>query len=158
MGQVTEQNRVEVVVRVPFVAGKQRPHFAGGRAYTPEATRVREREIWAAYVRASEEAHGRLVRAPRGTPVDVLVGVAGPLPKGRPRGVGSEPFTVRPDADNVLKLVLDALNPKAGEREGAWDDDAQVVDARVVKADRVRGGEEATVVTVGWEERWNPTR
>ena len=137
---------------VPFVAGKQRPRFAGGRAYTPGETREREREIWAAYVRASEEAHGRLVRAPHGAPVSVAVSAFGRLPKGTPRSVEVGPFTVRPDADNVLKLVLDALNPKPGEREGAWEDDAQVVDARVVKAARVRGRDEVTVVTVGWEE------
>lgn len=144
--------RVEVMLMVPFVAGKQRPRFAGGRAYTPGETREREREIWAAYVRASEEAHGRLVRAPRGVPVSVSVAVAGPLPKGRPRGVESEPFTVRPDADNVLKLVLDALNPRPGEREGAWDDDAQVTCAVVMKLDRKRGLGEETAATVSWEE------
>jgi Holliday junction resolvase RusA-like endonuclease len=35
--------------------------------------------------------------------------------------------TAKPDADNIAKLILDALN------RVAWDDDSQVVDLRVKK-------------------------
>lgn len=55
-----------------------------------------------------------------------------------------EPDVVRPDADNVAKLVLDALNG------AAWEDDTQVVSLSVVKRDRTRREGERTVVWVTW--------
>ena len=68
------------------------------------------------------------------------------LPRGRPRRVEREPDVVRPDADNVAKLVLDALNG------AAWEDDTQVVALSVVKRDRTRREGERTVVMVAWDE------
>lgn len=50
-----------------------------------------------------------------------------------------QPHTQKPDGDNLLKTVKDALN------RIAWADDGQVFDARVVK---VWGGADATAVTV----------
>ena len=55
------------------------------------------------------------------------------------------PFTVKPDADNILKLI-DGLNGIA------WHDDAQVTEAIVHKHTRRKFGVEGTTFTVSWEQ------
>lgn len=137
-----------VLFSVPFVRGKARPRHGMGRTYTPRQTVRDEADIWAAYVGA---CGGEPLTAPEGAGVRVAVRLYRPLPKSAPRREEERAFTVKPDADNALKLVLDALNPGGG-RAGAWKDDSQVVRAEVVKAPRVRYGEEKTVVTVEWED------
>ena len=61
------------------------------------------------------------------------------LPKSTPKRVLSEPDTHKPDADNIAKIVLDALNGVA------WLDDAQVTSLTVVKLDRTRDPERLSV-------------
>lgn len=138
---------------VPFVAGKARPRFGRGCVYTDDGTRRRERAIWAAYEGTCRaEGFPYAITAPRGAEVEVEIRVWGELPKSRRGGANAEPFTARPDADNVAKLVLDALNPSAAEgRAGAWRDDAQVTRLEVRKVVRARGVEPRTDVTVRWE-------
>lgn len=126
---------------LPRVRGQGRPRFAGGHAYKQAADRQWEAEIAAAFL----EAGGRPSRGP----VRVFVGVHRRLPKGCPKGVESRPDTCRPDVDNVVKSVLDALSGHA------YKDDAQVVEAWGVKHDRTRRDGDLTVVEVIQEEgRW----
>jgi Holliday junction resolvase RusA-like endonuclease len=70
-------------------------------------------------------------RPPFEGPLEVTVGAFWPYPKsmsGKKRGVyGSQFFTSRPDADNVAKLLGDALN------NIVWRDDAQIVSLTVTK-------------------------
>lgn len=54
------------------------------------------------------------------------------LPKSRPKKLLMEQDTFKPDADNIAKGVLDALNGLA------WKDDSQVVDLWVKKYPRSR--------------------
>lgn len=133
---------MRVEFEVPLVRGKGRARFvrATGRAYTPTATTDAMAQVQAAFLATGAP------RAPRGVPVAVSVETERPLPKGRPRRVESEPDVVRPDADNVAKLVLDALNGVA------WDDDTQVTALSVVKRDRTRREGERTAVRVAWDE------
>lgn len=130
-----------VELSVPFVRGKARPRFGRFGTYTPAETRNAERAVLAAFLAETGrgEADGPLFAA---GPVAVEVAVLMPLPKSAPRREGSRPYTSRPDADNVAKLVLDALNGHA------WKDDAQVTDLHVVKMDRTRGLAPETVVLV----------
>lgn len=146
--------RASISFDVPFVAGKQRPRFdsRSRRAYTPRQTEEREREVWRAYAEACfASEHGRVLTAPRGVPVSVTVCAYCPLPASRPKRVQSEPYTAKPDIDNVAKLVLDALNPSM-RKAGAWSDDAQVTSVRVVKEPRSRGVQEHTHVDIEWED------
>lgn len=106
--------------------GKGRPrHGKGGRVYTPQATKLAEAAVEGAWVEA-----GR----PRiEGPVKIHIWLAVARPKGHYLRDGSlstagkrAPHpTKKPDVDNVLKLVMDALNGKA------YHDDAQVVHALV---------------------------
>lgn len=127
---------------VPFVRGKGRPRFvrATGRAYTPDKTAEAMVAIRAAWEDMTDE------RAPKGTPVSVTIMTTRPLPKSRPKRVVREPDVVKPDADNIAKCALDALNGVA------WDDDTQVTRLNVMKFDRFEWAREETTITVSWED------
>ena len=110
-----------VTFTVPFVAGQQRPRLTSRpfpHAVKTKADRAHEAEVSAAFLDALPEGAG-LPLHPRGTEVCVSVTCTAPAPKTTRRGL--VPYTVKPDLDNVCKLVLDALNGVA------WADDAQVV-------------------------------
>lgn len=127
---------------VPFVKGKGRVRFVKqtGRTYTPDKTAEAMERVRVAYLMA---AGGR--SAPKGTPVRVSITTARPMPKGKPKRIEEEPDVYKPDADNVAKLVLDALNGLA------WKDDTQVTTLTVQKFPRDRTQEEQTHVIVSWE-------
>lgn len=144
---------VNVSFTVPLVAGKARHRTTrAGHVYTPKATADAEAAVWAAYEGESMRKYGRVVRAPAHVPVRVEVTAYDGLPKSRSRRVAFEPYTCKPDIDNILKLVLDGLNPRRGLRTGAWADDAQVTSVAVDKMGRFRGGDRRTEVTIIWEE------
>lgn len=110
--------------------GKGRPRFvrATGRAYTDKQTVLAENNILWAW---REAGQGRI----NDGPVTVLVEAVFERPQshrlrsGALSAVGarSSSPTKKPDADNLLKAALDALNGHA------WRDDAQVVNATVIK-------------------------
>lgn len=133
-----------VIFTVPLVRGKGRVRFVRGtgRTYTPDRTAEAMERIRMAY---GDAAHG--MSAPKGVPVSVLVMTSRPLPKGRPKRVTREPDVYKPDADNIAKLVLDALNGTA------WVDDTQVTNLQVIKVDRTRDADEETRVAVLWREK-----
>lgn len=117
------------------VRGKGRPRFTrGGRPYTPKTTRDYEVDIREAF----ENASGR-PQEPFSGPIAVCIMTYRQLPKSTPKSVIREPDTHKPDADNVAKVVLDALNGLA------WLDDSQVTRLTVVKLDRMRGPERLSV-------------
>lgn len=141
---------------VPFVKGKERPRVTGNGAFTPQETQIAEMQIWQAYKKASLDKYGEILEAPKGVPVHVIIKVYGTMPESAPKSKGeAEPFTQKPDADNVIKAVLDALNPKrirkgnhVYSRHGAWIDDAQVVRVICHKVERRRMVPERTDVIV----------
>lgn len=119
--------------------GKGRPRFAGGHAYTPEATRRYEAEIQAAWMLAG----GRMLDGA----VAVSIAAYQALPKSATRAQRhaaerGEIWPIRkPDLDNIIKITLDALNGLA------YRDDTQVtvLDARKEYA---TDGESRLVVSV----------
>ena len=108
--------------------GKGRPRHGQGRVWTPRQTVLAEQEIR----RAWQEAGQPRIDGP--VAVTVTLAVCRPAShytttgalnaEGRRRPV---PDRQKPDVDNALKLVLDALNTRA------WPDDVRVVDARVYR-------------------------
>lgn len=140
---------------VPFAAGKQR-HMLDrlpARMYTSNGTVRAELEVAA----ACEDAMGAAgIKSPAfgpHEPVIVTIDVYRPLPDSISRRVRSEPDTYKPDADNVGKLVMDALVGVA------WADDSQVVDLHVRKHPRMRGQAERMDVAIapGWSGRMDET-
>lgn len=109
--------------------GKGRPRFSRktGRAYTPEATVSAEQRVQAEWIAAG--------RPELAGPLELHVAAVMARPQnhwrldgtlGKP-GLRSEWPCKRPDLDNHIKLVLDALNGQA------FADDAQIVRCSAVK-------------------------
>lgn len=92
-----------------------------GHAYVDPKTKADLEAVGEAY-------KGKLYRCP----VKVVVIIYKALPKSTPKRITSEPFTQRPDGDNVLKAILDGLNGKA------YLDDAQVIETHVYKRERTK--------------------
>lgn len=111
--------------------GKGRPRFGrlkNGRVhtYTPDKTAKYEDFVKQCWLNAG----GRTVTA---SPVAVEINAYFPIPKSYSRMrvqeiiASGEPPAKKPDCDNIIKIILDALN------ETAYTDDKQVVDVRCRK-------------------------
>lgn len=105
--------------------GKQRPRFWNGRAVTPKETREYEQAI--ALVAKSKGAQP--YEFPCRIEITAVFEPSASWTRKKTQAAleGRLHHTKRPDADNAMKIVLDALNGVA------WKDDAQVYDARITK-------------------------
>lgn len=125
-------------VVVGKVKGKPRPKFrvvAGHpQTYQPPEGKAYERLVADEYRRQCGRMHEGAL--------SVVIQTFRELPKSTPKRVESEPDTVKPDADNIAKSVLDALNGVA------WHDDMQVVGLYVRKHPRTRCEEHIEVEIV----------
>lgn len=126
--------------------GKQRPRFTKqGRAYTPKETRQYEQEIREAALRAA--AIQQYTKPSADCPVQVHITSHCAIPKSWSKKKreaaqqGKIRPTVKPDADNIGKLICDALN------EIAYHDDKQVAELLVSKR-YARHGDPHVSVTV----------
>ena len=105
---------------------KGRPRFTtfGGHihTYTPKKTELYERRIKDQYIKYTDG-----YKFEKGQPICVSVVFGMPIPKSAPKSRkramadGIIRHTKKPDVDNLIKSVLDALNGVA------WVDDAQIV-------------------------------
>lgn len=123
----------------PF--GKQRPRFTKhGTTYTPNETTLREKAIAAQY----QFAYG-FTKFPPDAALGIDIKAYMPIPKNTPKYKrpdlisGKVRPTVKPDWDNIGKLVCDALNGVA------YDDDRKICEARVQK---FYGETPKTIITV----------
>lgn len=116
--------------------GKARPRFTRGRTYTPQTTKDAENLIACAWV----SEHGReYVDGP--VRLSIVAEYAPPASwsaKKRQDHFG-KPKVTKPDADNVFKLVSDALNGIA------YSDDARIAGASIAK---IYGPEDIIKITV----------
>lgn len=123
--------------------GKGRPRFTrAGHTYTPPATKDAEKEIAKKW--KSERPY---LFFEKGVPLILSVVAYFPIPpswgkhKTRAAAEGELFPTKRPDGDNILKLVADALNGVA------YEDDAQIVSMAVRKV--YTGGAGCIKVSIG---------
>lgn len=115
-----------VTFEVGEVMGAPRPrHMRNGHTYMPREYMAYKRRVAGAYLAAGGSDMGS-------APIAVSIDVMRELPCSRPKRVSAEPDTVYPDADNIAKGVMDALNGVA------YADDRQVVSLTVRKHDRTR--------------------
>lgn len=121
--------------------GKARPRFSrrSGHTYTPQKTVDYESRIREAFLEAGGE------KLERNCYVSVSVTAYFPIPQSWPkikRAWAEERIIepgVKPDADNILKAVLDALNGVA------YEDDSQVILVKVWKTYSTTPGLRITV-------------
>lgn len=107
------------------VRGQSRPRFSRFGTYKAKADKDYERAICEAYINSGGKSFGS-------KPIYIEIRAYRALPKSMPRYIEAEPDTHKPDGSNILKSVEDALNGIA------YDDDRQIVDARVIKMPRTR--------------------
>lgn len=117
--------------------GKERPRYSrkGGRMYTPTTTLNYEGLVKAIY----RKTYG-VKMFPKGVPLDIRIKAFYQIPESdnlstRARKLSGEIRpTIKPDWDNIGKIVADALN------KVAYYDDAQIVDSQIRKfySDRPR--------------------
>lgn len=122
---------------VPFAHGLQRARTGQGHFYDTTRNKMDKLEIQAAFKSARVRKKCQFFAA-KGTPVRLKIEVYTPLAKSTPKGTTSLPHVKKPDLDNVVKLILDALNGVA------WDDDQQVTCIFAKKLDRTRRKEPFT--------------
>lgn len=121
--------------------GKQRPRWGQGQTYTPAKTRAYEKRIGDEY----RIARGAFIDGP----VSLTIEAAYAPPsswskKNRAAAIGTWKET-KPDLDNIVKLVKDALNGVA------YVDDKLVTD---LAASKVWGESNALVITI--KPAWRP--
>ena len=103
--------------------GKQRPRFGNGRTYTPTETVNYENLVKVMY----RTAYPDIQPIAAGTPIVANIIAYYPIPASTSKKrrdkmtAGLILPMVKPDADNVSKVILDALN------RIAYHDDAQIV-------------------------------
>lgn len=115
------------------IRGAPRPRVTKRGAYMPKPYTDYKASIAAEYVAQGGENYGD-------SPVEIAITTRRALPKSRPKCVISELDTFKPDADNVAKTALDALNGVA------FNDDSQVVSLTVIKQPRTRTDERIEIV------------
>ena len=130
----------EIYFTVPGdVIPKQRPRFSHGHAYTPKKTMDYERKVKDCY----------LMEYPTGLafkdePIELILNVYFQIPKSVSKKKREDLLvyhypTKRPDADNLLKSVADALNGVC------FTDDCQIVHAVVNKIWSEKSAAEITI-------------
>lgn len=116
--------------------GKGRPRFARNVVYTPKQTLEYERHIAGCY-------DGDMLQGPLFVDIVALFSIPKSYTKAQKKAVekGDMTPTKKPDADNIGKVVLDALNGIA------YEDDKQVIDLRVTK--KYSSDKEGLEITIG---------
>lgn len=125
--------------------GKARPRFTmTGHAYTPAATREYEQRVKEAYLESAKTSHFS------DRPVAVKIMAFYPIPSkaNKAQRTAMERLEVyptsKPDCDNIIKIICDALNGVA------YRDDAQVV---AVTCQKCYGAKPSVhVVITDWSE------
>lgn len=111
--------------QIDFTPTKRRPRIKrNGQSYDPNENQREKRAMVAAFNAQCGSV------APFEGAVSVKVDIYRRMPKNRPKKVLRERDTYKPDADNIAKAVLDAMNGLA------FVDDSQVVSLSVTKHDR----------------------
>ena len=115
--------------RARIVNPRHGPQFIS--VYTPADTRAYEARLRDAALRAMEG------QPPLEGPLAVTVWAYMPVQPSwsgkKQDAMAGGPAVGRPDADNIHKLVLDAMNTSRKLGPGVWRDDSQIVDGRTIK-------------------------
>lgn len=128
--------------------GKARARAGNGRHYTPAKTVAFERAVGLcarAAMSGSDATTGQPFTGPVEMEIEAIYRPAGSWSKRRRAAAMGAPHTQKPDADNIVKSVADALNGIA------YQDDAQVYASTIRKTWGERDGFRVTVREVPHE-------
>ena len=139
-----EEDDFKLKIEIPGLAAPKSVSITRHGSYNNK--KVKE---WMSYIATSVASHS-LSKAPKGIPISISVSVWLPWPKKTPKKVmlkDQYAFHVKkPDADNLLKPIVDSLT-----QAGLWEDDNQISKMLVEKRN-CPPGEERVVVFIKWEE------
>ena len=128
--------------------GKQRPRVTRNGSFTPKETRKYEAAVQKAFYAARWEAErekGIIFDLTKITRVSVHFLAYFPVPeswtKAKKKSAYGQPYTSKPDLDNIAKIILDALNGVA------FPDDASAKKCYCYEGESPR-----VTVTLLWEE------
>lgn len=144
--ELEKTGEAQIFLHLEKIVGKQRPRMTkGGHVYTPKETEDAEKLIRGEWLKQ----HGTKYAGHEG-PIYLDVTTRRELVKSNPKRNAGRSDTGKPDFDNVLKLVCDALNGIA------YQDDKQIVYSSMLKLPRLPHGEgNRMMVTVQYyEDRW----
>lgn len=106
---------------------KERPRFTHRRVYTPQKTVNYEQSVRIAYLQSDR------VKFMNKEPLSIIITAFYPIRKSASKKLQRQMLegeirpTVKPDFDNVSKIICDSLNGIA------YNDDSQIVDATIKK-------------------------
>lgn len=110
--------------------GKQRPRVTRNGSFTPKETRKYEAAVRKAF-NTERWVSGTLFDSRDVTQAEAVITAYFPVPASWPKtkraSAFGTPYTGKPDADNIAKIILDALNGVA------YPDDAMVTCVSVAK-------------------------
>lgn len=122
-------------VRTERVRGKARPRVTKHGSYIPKATRDAQKEVLNAFKEQDGIKHTGAV--------SVWIEVQRHLPESeQKKGIAIQTDTMKPDVDNIVKLILDALNGHA------WEDDKSVIECHVIKLPRIKTSDDMDTINV----------
>jgi Holliday junction resolvase RusA-like endonuclease len=133
-----KRSREEIKMQLEFwingkPRGKERPRFSRGHTYTPQRTRNYETTVITTFLRNFRKDGTKfpIFEAEKQVSVELIAYYE--IPKSWSRKKRAEALagrlrpTVKPDTDNIAKIILDSLNGLA------YHDDKQVIECRVSK-------------------------
>jgi len=108
------------------ICGKGRPRFVRRgsfvKTYTPDVTANYENLIKLSFIQAG----GEIINKPKGVSISIIAGFTPPTSVSKKKQIECLDNKIKcikkPDIDNIVKVVLDALN------KVAFEDDSQVVE------------------------------
>ena len=125
--------------------GKSRPRFSRNVVYTPKETLQYEKHIASCFT-------GNMLQGPLFVDITAFFSIPKSYTKAQRKAIedGILAPTKKPDADNIGKVVMDALNGVA------YEDDKQIIDLRVTK--KYTGAQEGLGIIIGEANGQDQTR
>ncbi len=134
---------LKITFAVPFVHGLQRPRYYNGAIVDTPKNRTRKSRIAIECQRS--KGYSRKLKKYCGR-VFIQIECSAPLPKTNQKYCDQDEFIIKPDIDNIAKLVLDGLNGIA------FKDDAQVIGLHAHKVPRTKNTLEQTTVQITYPD------
>ena len=122
--------------------GKERPRVANGHAYTPAKTKAYEEKVkW-----CFRQAHGRMLDGPIRMTIEAVYSIPKSASRKAREAKEGKPARKKPDLDNLVKCIADALNGMA------YEDDKDIVMVTAFKSCGATPGVSVTVDAMTDEE------
>lgn len=136
-------DHISALIAMGELRGQARPRHNSWGTYKNPADRLYEAEIREKFMEQCGDGHRYFTG-----PVHVVLEFTRPLPKSYAKKRNGEADTAKPDLDNMVKSVLDALSGVA------WRDDSQVIVIQAMKKPRWHRSDTTIFIDITyWEDQ-----